>query len=130
MRNIIFTLSVLLFFQSCVFSRMDDSIDLGDNYRYIQDAPQMIIFHKTEEYEGVGVEIVPPVVLAYKFNDRYIISKSQEVDEITGSKEGKPIHYWLIDKETKGAAVEPMDSMRFYNRLIDLNIDLSFKDKK
>jgi hypothetical protein len=109
---------------SCVFIRMDDSIDLGNQYRYIQDYPQVIIFHKNPKYKGGGIEIIPPIVISYKFNDRYIIAKTQEVDEMTGSKEGKPIHYWIIDKNTKGATVEPMDSTSFYQRLEQINIDL------
>lgn len=104
---------------------MDDSIDLGSKYRFVQDYPQVILYHKTTEYKGGGINIVPPVVLSFKFNARYIIAKSQEVDEMTGSKEGKPIHYWIVDKTTDGAPVEPMDSAIFYQRIKELNIELN-----
>lgn len=103
---------------------MDDSIDLGNQYRYTQDYPRVIIYHKTVEYEGSGINIVPPVVLAYDFNENYIIAKSQEDEPY--SKEKKPIQYWIIDKSKEGAPVEPNDSLGFYNRLNDLNIELSF----
>jgi len=121
----LFTISiVVILFHSCIFIRKDDSIDLGNRYRYVQDAPKTIIYHESANYKGTGKEIVPPIVLSYDFNDRYIIAKSQEVDEMTGSKEGKPIHYWIVDKTTNGAAIEPMDSITFYRRLLELNIKM------
>lgn len=110
---------------SCVFIRTDSSIDLGNKYRYIQDTPQTIVYHKSTNYEGTGIEIVPPVVLSYNFNDRFIIAKSQEIDEMTGNKEGKPIHYWIVDKNANGALINPMDSTTFYQRLQELKINLS-----
>jgi len=106
---------------------MDDSIDLGNKYRYIQDAPQVIIYQTISESKGSGVNIVPPVVKSYAFNDRYIIAKSQEVDEMTGNPEGKPIHYWIVDKTSKGASVEPMDSTAFYAALKEKQIKLRLK---
>lgn len=113
---------------SCVFIRMDDSIDLGNKYRYVQDYPQAILYHKSSEYKGGGINIIPPVVLSYKFNDRYIIAKSQEVDKMTGNEEGLHVHYWIIDKTTDGAPVEPMDSTTFNQGLIELKIGLNFKE--
>lgn len=124
MERLLITLFGAVVVHSCVFIRMDDSIDLGSKYRYIQDYPQAIIYHKTPEYEGGGINIVPPLVLSYKFNDRYIIVKSQEIDEMTGSKEGKPIRYWVVDKTTDGAPGQPMDSTSFYQRLKELEINL------
>jgi hypothetical protein len=115
---------VFHFLDSCVFIRIDDSIDLGNKYRYIQDYPQVIVYHKTPKYKGGGINIIPPIVLSYKFNDRYIVAKSQEVDEMTGNKKAIPIHYWIVDKTTDGAPVEPIDSINFYQRLKDLKINL------
>lgn len=115
-----------LLMSSCTFTRMDDSIDLGKKYRYIQESPQVIIYNTSSESKGSGVNIVPPVVKSYAFNDRYIIAKSQEVDEMTGSAEGKPVHYWIVDKTKNGTSVEPMDSVAFYNQLKKKNINLSF----
>ena len=127
MRNLLAATFLTALMSSCTFIRMDDSIDLGNKYRYIQDYPQVIVYHTSSEYEGVGTTIIPPVVKSYAFNDRYIIAKSQEVDEMTGNTEGKPIHYWIVDKTSKGASVEPMDSLTFFNKMEDMNIDLSFK---
>lgn len=125
MRRLFIALLVSMLLHSCVFIRMDDSIDLGNRYRYVQDYPQAILYHKTPEYKGGGINIIPPVVLSYKFNERYIIAKSQVVDEMTGSEEGKPIHYWIVDKTMDGAPVNPLDSVTFYQRLKELDIDLS-----
>lgn len=124
--NIVF---ILLFFQSCVFIRQDDSIDLGNNYRFIQDTPQTIIYHTSEKYDGVGISVIPPIVLSYDFDDKYIIAKSQEVDEMTGSKEGKSLRYWIIDKSLKGQKVEPLDSVDFYNNLKLLKVKLQLKEE-
>lgn len=124
MKRLLIALFGAVVAHSCVFIRMDDSIDLGSKYRYIQDYPQTIIYHKSPEYKGIGTEIVLPIVLSYNLNDRYIIAKSQEIDEMTGSKEGRPIHYWIVDKTTDGAPVQPMDSISFYQRLKTLELDL------
>lgn len=124
-RLFIVSIAVILF-HSCVFIRKDDSIDLGNKYRYVQDAPKTIIYHESVNYKGTGKEIVPPIVLSYEFNDRYIIAKTQEVDEMTGSKENRPIHYWIVDKTTNGATIEPMDSITFYQRLLELDIKMFF----
>lgn len=124
MKRLIILLFATVFIHSCVFIRTDSSIDLGNKYRYVQDAPQTIIYHESANYKGTGIEIVPPIVLSYKFNDRYIIAKNQEVDEMTGNKEGKPKHYWIVDKKTNGVLAEPMDSSTFYQRLIELDINM------
>jgi hypothetical protein len=124
MKRLFVALFAIVFMYSCVFTRMDDSNDLGSKYRYIQDYPQVILYHKTPKYRGGGINIVPPIVLSYKFNERFIVAKTQEVDEMTGSKEGKPIHYWIVDKTTNGAAIEPMDSITFYRRLLELDIKM------
>lgn len=124
MQRLFILLFITVLIHSCVFVRVDDSIDLGSKYRYIQETPQTIIYHNDSDYKGVGIEIVPPIVLSYKFDDRYIIAKSQEVDEITGSKEGRPIHYWIIDKTKEGTQVKPMDSITFYLQIKEHNINL------
>ena len=127
MRNLLAATFLTALMSSCTFIRMDDSIDLGNKYRYIQDAPQVIIYQTISESKGSGVKIVPPVVKSYAFNDRYIIAKSQEVDEMTGNPEGKPIHYWIVDKTSKGASVEPMDSTAFSAALKEKQIKLRLK---
>lgn|SRR5690554_2442583 len=127
--NFLWTVLVGFVLHSCVFIRMDDSIDLGDNYRLIQDNPKVIIYNTNSTSKSSGVNIVPPVVLSYDFDDKYIIAKSQEVDEMTGSKEGKPLRYWIIDKSLKGQEVEPLDSVDFYNNLKLLKVHLQLKEE-
>ena len=107
-----------------VLCRMDDSIDLGNNYSYIQDYPQAVI------RKGVGNNIVPPLVLSYAFNERYIIAKSQEWFETTGSKKGK-LYYWIIDKTADSTTLaKPMDSITFYQQLKKLNIGLELSNSR
>ena len=99
MRNFLGLIYIVLLMSSCTFIRIDDSIDLGNKYRYIQEYPQVIIYNTSSKSKATGINIVPPIVISYAFNDKYIIAKSQEVDEITGSMKGKPIRYWIIDKK-------------------------------
>jgi hypothetical protein len=120
---------LLLLLSSCFLIRMDDSINLGDKYRYIQDYPQTIIYYETKSYKGIGVTVVDPIVKAYAFNDRYIIAKSQKEDFFQkGNSLKYPIQYWIIDKKEKLISVQPMDSAIFYKRLYDLGIELTFKE--
>lgn len=62
--NFLWTVLVGFVLHSCVFIRMDDSIDLGDNYRLIQDNPKVIIYNTNSTSKSSGVNIVPPVVLS------------------------------------------------------------------
>lgn len=110
---------IFSFLWSCEFIRTDDSINLGDNYRYIQDYPNTIIYHKTSKYEGTGKEIVPPIVIAYKYNEVIIIVKTIDLDD-------KQHKYWIVDKRCRGTKVEPLDSITFYKKLIELDIELRF----
>src|SRR5690606_38059031 len=112
MKNVLMIYILVLLLSSCSFIRMDDSIDLGDKFRYIQDYPQTIIYHNTKEYKGTGVNVVDPVVIAYSFDDRYIIAKSRE-EEIIKRNDSveKTIRYWIIDKKEKLDSVKPMDSV-------------------
>lgn len=51
-----------------VILRIDDSFDFGDQYRYVMDYPQALIYHETEEYEGSGGIVVPGFILKYNSN--------------------------------------------------------------
>jgi hypothetical protein len=129
MKTIPIVYILVLLLSSCSFIRMDDSINLGDKFRYIQDYPQTIIYHETEKYNGTGVNVIDPVVKNYSFNDRYIIAKSQKEEIIKKDDSLKtPIQYWIIDKKEKLNLIKPMDSAIFYQRLKDLGIELRFKE--
>lgn len=120
----------ILLLGSCVFIRMDDSIDLGDKFRYIQDYPQTIVYHESEEYKGTGIIVVEPLVTAYSFNDRYIIARSQKEEIIKEHDSLKaPIQYWIIDKKERLNLAQPLDSSTFYIRLKALSIELAFREK-
>ena len=109
---IIFTITILP-----IFIRMDDSVNLGSKYRYIQDYPQTIIYHETEEYKGVGTEIVLPVVLKYAYNKDFIIAETDDL-------ETKDTLYWIVDKKTGWH--EKYDSLSFVKELKLRKIDLIF----
>jgi len=118
--------AIMLLWSSCTLIRIEGSIELGNQYRYVQDFPQAIIYHPTTAYQGGGIYIIPPLVTAYAFNDRYIIVKSNEIDIETGRNKGIPIQYWIVDKQGQGQSVEPLDSIGFEQTRRDLNIQLQF----
>jgi hypothetical protein len=121
--------TLLLFLHSCVFIRIDDSIDLGDKFRYIQDYPQTIIYHENEKYKGVGINVVAPIVNAYNFDDRYIIARSSDMQKFDPEKYSSDslVSYWIVDKEKPVGSIEPMDSINFYKQLEIQHISLRFK---
>jgi len=89
-----------------VFIRMDDSIDLGSNYWYIQDYPQTIVI-------GDGKEVVFPVVLKYAYNENYIIAKTKDL-------ETKDTLYWVVNKKT--GKYEKCDSLNFEQLKKEYNV--------
>lgn len=74
---------------------MDDCIDLNNNYRLIQDNPKAIIYNTDSISKSSGVNIVPPIVLIYDFNDKYIIAEFLETKKERITKV-KLSHYYLL----------------------------------
>jgi hypothetical protein len=123
MKKIVIIGFILFFKFSCnIGKEMDDSLDLGNKYRLIQDIPKCIIFQESHQAHGSGRNVVPPSVRDYQFNERYIIAKS--IDYL--GKDNR-LKYWIVDKKKEGAHVEPLDSISFYKQLKGLNIDLKFE---
>jgi len=114
---------------SCVFIRIDDSINLGDKFRFIQDYPQTIIYHESEKYEGIGINAVAPIVNAYNFDDQYIIARSSDMQKFDPEKYASDslVLYWIIDKKEAIDSIKPMDSINFYRQLEIQHISLRFK---
>ena len=100
---------------SCVFIRKDDSIDLGNRYRYIQDYPQTIIYHNSEKYEGTGVEIVAPIVLQYSYDKSFILAKTKDI-------ETNDTIFWIIHKKNHNIE-KYYDSIQYQNAIQNHNID-------
>ena len=96
-----------------VFIRMDDSIDLGNKYRYIQDYPQTIIYQTSEKHKGSGKNIVPPIVLKYAYNEEYIIAETKDL-------ETKDTLYWVVNKKT--GKYEKCDSLNFEQLKKEYNV--------
>ena len=121
-RFIGFTIMIFFLFNSCIYMHTDDSIDLGDNYRFIQDYPKTIIYHRTPKYNGTGLQIIPPNVEEYNFDKSYIIARTKDENEV--------IKYWILDKSSYKIDIplQPMDSVEFYKSLSAKNINLSFEN--
>ncbi len=113
-------LIILILSQSCIWIRMDDSIDLGNNYRYIQDYPQTIIYQISQEHIGSGPEAIPPVVMEYAYNDKWIIAINKDLED-------QHISYWIIDKSKDYKSIEPLDSIAYTMKIKEKNIDLKLE---
>ena len=113
---------LIMFFISTfpVSIRIDDSIDLGNNYRYIQDYPRTIIHYGTKEYEGVGVEVIPPNILKYKSNKEFVIAKTVDI-------ELKDTIFWILNKQ-KNIVKQYTDSILFAEEIETQKIDMTLSD--
>ena len=67
--------------------RMDDSFDFGEGYRYIREAPQVIV----DEQNNIVVE---GFMLSYGFDEDYIITLMQD-------HETRDSVYWIINKRNQ-----------------------------
>lgn len=105
-------------------------VELGNNFALLQQDDTDIEYSPNGSencYQG-GVQVVPWEVVAYNFNDRWIIAKSD-------SKAGNNPQYWIIDKlydfspdyrkELEKQTIGPLDSIGFYKTLKEHNIALS-----
>ena len=104
---LIVTIPLIGAFLLPILIRIDDSIDLGHQYRYIQDYPHSIIYHNTKEYKGVGAVVIPHVS-KYDFDEKFIIAKS-----------------WIIDKNKHQAYQFDSDSVfKVYLHQLNISINL------
>lgn len=105
-----------IFILSFCFSCSDYVQDLGKGYSYRNKGGTLKdIFH---EYPDKGGEI-PPTVLAYKFNSKYIIAKQrpklpQEAIRTQYKYESGDsiVYYWIIDNN-KYKCYGPMNRKQF-----------------
>ena len=105
---------------SHVLIRIDDSIDFGDKYRYVQDSPSALIYHNTKEYKGSGGIVVPGFILKYNYDHDYIILQNL-------SWETKDTLYWIVDKPTQDKE-SFKDSTAFISALESKGIEMRLLD--
>ncbi|MGB3586957.1 MAG: hypothetical protein WBA23_10475 [Tunicatimonas sp.] len=99
---------------------MDDSIDLGKNFRYIQDYPQGIIYQISDDHIGSGPEAIPAVVVDYAYDDSWIIAINKDMED-------QQKRYWIVDKNENYQKIAPLDSLTFYENIDSWNIELRLK---
>ena len=110
-------------------------VELGDNFALLQQDDTDIVYDRNGDKEcfssSESVQVVPFEVVAYNFNDRWIIAKSD-------SKAGDNPQYWIIDKkynfsrlgyreELQRQTTGPLDSISFYKTIKTYGIDLQLK---
>lgn len=118
-------LFILLFSMGCwhVKIQMDDLVDLGENYYFINNGEESTIILNTA-VKGrpiIGDEVIPCEVVQYSSNSQFIIALS--IDRETSQK-----MYWVIDKRSQEKLPVSSDSLQF-NKYLDLK-DIKLKLKE
>ncbi len=103
-----------------VVDGMDDSFDFGDQYRYVRDYPQTLIYHEAKEYNGIGDIVVPGFILKYNYDHDHIILQNRTL-------ESKDTLYWIVDKPTHDT-ISFKDSIDFISALQDKRIEMQLLD--
>ena len=114
-------------------------VEFGNNFALVEADDTSINY---DYYGGqncflgkYSAEVIPIEVLAYNYNERWIIAKS--------GSEHRPQEatYWIVNKdfnftrlgfhnELKKQTIGPLDSLQFYEKMKEFNIDLKLKDSK
>ena len=114
-------------------------VELGNNFALVEADDTSINY---DYYGGqncflgkYAAQVIPVEVLAYNYNERWIIAKSGD--------EHRPqeVAYWIVDKdfefirlgfheELKKQTIGPLNSLQFDQKLKELNINLKLKDSK
>ena len=134
--NNFFLLFVLLL-SGCSCHNWMRIVELGNNFALVEADDTSINY---DYYGGqncflgkYAAGVVPVEVLAYNYNERWIIAKS--------GSEHRPQEttFWIVDKdfnftrlgfheELKEQTIGPLDSLQFYQKLKELNINLELKN--
>lgn len=119
--------------------------DLGEGYKYLDNAPEFIAGPSEESVGGNRenyIQNVPPRVLDYHCDKEHIIVKQNPKDapldpwffpeygNIYHFNHGKDFdYYWIIDKK-EHKICGPYDYEEFKGRCIEMDVKLEFKDRK
>lgn len=121
----------------CWFARV---VELGNDFALVESDENYIeIFYSHNRKDACfngrnSVVVVPAKVIAYDYDDYWIIAKSKEKYSSISS-------FWIIDKtynysrlgypdELKEKTIGPLDSIQFNRYMLDYNIQLKLKDSK
>ena len=122
MKKIVFVIVCFLLIAICLWglvcgnwiipldTKMDDSFAFGEGYRYIRDAPQVVV----DNHNAIVIE---GYMLSYGFDEDYIITLMQD-------HETRDSVYWIINKSNQESqAYYDLDS--FQKSLKEHGIKLS-----
>lgn len=138
MKNILLLFLTLLQI-SCGCSSWTRTVELGNNFGLVEGDDTQIHYDRKggEEcfYSSESAVVVPAEVVAYNYNDRWIIAKSQYHNP------NKEYSFWIIDKdynfsrlgypdELKKQTIGPLDSIQFQKEILKHNIKLKLKSSK
>lgn len=92
MKYIIVILLILFVILSIVIS-MDNHIDLGDNFRFIEyDDEMRVVLYCTGHCNTSGTYVLESNVISFDHDDNWIIAKRQH------DRYGIEVSYWVVDK--------------------------------
>lgn len=135
--NKLFLSFILLLLTGCNCHSLVRVVELGNHFALVEVDETSIDY----KYEGskdcyqYAAPVIPVEVLAYNYNEHWIIAKS-------GSKyRPQEATYWIVDKdfkfsrlgyyeELKKQTIGPLDSLQFYKKMEELNINLKLKNSK
>jgi hypothetical protein len=84
-----------IFFHSCNLPILFGDKELGAGYYYSEDGKLSTIIYSTKKpYKSSGLEVIPPQVVDFEYNNLYVIVKS--IDNQTKNE-----YYWIIDKKVR-----------------------------
>ena len=125
------TLMIIIAGCKCPFIHM---VELGNNFALVQVDDTDILYDRKGKKECYfsteSTEVVPSEVIAYNYDERWIIAKSRTL---------KGCFYWIVDKqynfsrlgyteELKKQTIGPLDSLQFQKEKLKYNINLELRN--
>ncbi len=118
-----FFVLIVICLSSCLWNDTAITEDLGDNYFYLGAANESQIL-LGDEKKNIGITIVPQEVIAFNFDNRFIIAKSvAKINNINVHK------FWVVDKKRKDSIVS-LDSISFNKKIENLGLKIRLKPRK
>ena len=121
---------MLFIFQSCCFSTKNTSLG---NKIYVSEysVKELSIMYCTDRCCNSGLTVIPQTIVAYNFNEKWIVAKSDS----NYNSSRKDFAYWIFNKEfsstkkdldesIKANLLGPLDSVSFYKLLSEKSIQL------
>lgn len=122
--GIIFFLKIFL--TVFVSKALDDSVDFGQGYKYIQDYPQCIVWEDPSFLRAPQDIILEGFVMKSAYDNHFLLLQTRSIDWRQASADTTS-SFWIIDKMTRKASLYKT-SNNFDTARDSLGIELELKD--